>query len=726
VTVGSGASSIQIAAGTSLTISATAADSDADLLEHWLEIQNPSGQWSWQGWLTAEPWAGALQGNSSTSTKTAEYTFAQPGTYHVRSTATDAASGGEWMISNTVEITVTPASGASTSASTSTSTSISSIVGNVTDSITSNVSLPVSSLFNSDGSVNRTAYVEQLAQWSRDAVDRALGPTFEQLNPGAADDRPTNYRPASRECSTSYVNKINPFELGPPEGCSPDNDYWSESGQVAYVPDDPANDPGLDRIQTFAYYDNVFALSPRLDWTGLPHPDPQTMDPNYVSMLGGRPAKFPIATIRNYGMLSNEALVLYRDGLLGVAGTQTSRDWWERPYPGILFPSNKVPTALALTTNNEFALVTVWDTNTLRGQLAVIALEAKWLPFHTMPYMCMPNQGSWSDMKLLGYIDLPMAAPSSVAATSNGWWAGPSQTGGLVLSQIDLTAENVRQSFTGSDTQWSMLIADKGYAVVASKADNKAVILDLSSLFQYVRQSYLSSAASFSQTVNNRGNGSWQWPLTFDEKPDLKPRIVWEKTLAAPTAVLAGLRLDRWSPDRHKAYVAQEDGTIHIVDTSPLMARYAWEKVGSIGEIGTVKVGRNPVSMAFTRFIDSNVPLLPSGTRPDPLNNTFYVACRGDREVDAVVTYEGQGAVYRKIKDIRMGDPVSVSVSSRGNIVTVADYKGRKIMSYRVGAMYDRQGRFYGPGPDGKSDYEYTGELYLNGNPVSLCTTNVN
>jgi hypothetical protein len=586
VTVGSGATHLQISAGTSLAIAGTAADSDGDLLEHWLEIQNPSGSWSWQGWLTAEPWAGALNGNGSQSTKSTEYTFNEPGTYTIRTTASDAAAAGQWAISPSITVTVA----ASTSVTPTPPTPAPDTSGNGTGGtdplipllpstppVSLNPTLPLGSIFNSDGTINPLAYVEQLAVWTRDAASRALGPTFEQLNPGAPDDRPTHFRPASRECKTSYVNKINPFELGPPEGCYPDNDYWSESGQVAYVPDDMANDPGLDRIQTFAYYDNVFALSPRLDWTGIPHPDPQTQDPNYVSMLG-QPAKYPIATVRNYGMLSNEALVLYRDGLLGVAGTQTSREWWERPYPGILFPANKVPTSLALTTGNEFALVTVWDTQALKGQLAVIALEAKWLPFHTWPYMGLPNQGSWSDMKLLGYIDLPMAAPNSVAASANGWWSGPSQTGGLVFSQIDLSAENVRNSIAGNDSQWNMIVADKGYAIVASKADNKAVVVDLSPLFRYVRESYLSSGESFWNTLTNRGSGPGKWPLTFAEKPDIMPRVVWEKNLAAPTAVLAGLRLDRWSPDRHKAYVAQEDGTIHILDTSSLMARYPWEK----------------------------------------------------------------------------------------------------------------------------------------------------
>jgi len=99
----------------------------------------------------------------------------------------------------------------------------------------------------------------------------------------------------------------------------------------------------IRRIQTYAYYDRVFAISPRLDWaSGKPHPDPQTLDPYYATLFGELP-KDPIAMVRNYGMQQNEALVLYRDGYLAVAGTQTSRASYERPYPGFVFLPTKFP-----------------------------------------------------------------------------------------------------------------------------------------------------------------------------------------------------------------------------------------------------------------------------------------------------------------------------------------------------------------------------------------------
>src|SRR5690606_28750878 len=120
-------------------------------------------------------------------------------------------------------------------------------------------------------------------------------------------------------------------------------------------------------------------------------------------------------------------------------------------------------------------------------------------------------------------------------------------------------------------------------------------------LFSYIRESYLSSATSFKQTLAARGTGSKNFPVAFSEKPSIAPKVVWQSTVSTPTAVLAGHRMDRWTKDHYKGYVASRDGTISIIDTSSLMKRYSWEKLGALRIIGSFNVGRNPVSMAFAR-----------------------------------------------------------------------------------------------------------------------------
>ena len=446
-------------------------------------------------------------------------------------------------------------------------------------------------------------------------------------------------------------------------------------------------------------------------------------------MLGTNPEQ-PVAMIRNYNLVQNEELVVYRDGLFACAGTQTSRPSSAWPYPGFVFPANKIPMAIAITSENEFALVAVWDTDTQQGQLAVVALEGKYLTSHTMPYMGFPNEGSWSDFKLLGYVNLRMTMPSSVSAASNGYWNGPSQTGGEDLGQMNLTLAGYRNNmYSGA---WTEMIATNGYAIVASAQENKVAIVDLTPLIAHMRTSYLSSASSFSTAVSTRGDGPSQFPQTFAAMPSITPTVIWQETVSQPTAVLAGMHVDRWSTDHYKAYVASQSGAVQIIDTSSLLARYSWEGKAPLGVIGTFTVGRNPIGMCFARHGDSKLPLIPNNTQgvqiaADPLNNTMYFACRGDREVDAAVTWLGRGQVFRRIQDARMGDPVAVSVADRAYVVSVADFHGRKVVSFRIGSLSDvGNGKTYGAGATGPSPFEFSGELNEPGSPFMLNSTNVN
>ena len=578
------------------------------------------------------------------------------------------------------------------------------------------------SIFNAAGVLDRTNYTLEAFAWDRAAVDARFGPTFAVLNPGAIDTRPTLFKPVSHANPTGFT-RINPWELG--TAPASDGDYWSDSGQIGYVPDAPATDAGLDRIQVYAYYSKVFALSPRMDWaSGQPHSDPQTCEPSYA-LINGEPPVQPIAMARGYGLTQNEALIVYRDGLLAVAGTQTSRKSTDRPYPGLLFPANKVPTGIAITTENEFALVTIWDTDALKGQLAVVALEGKYIASHTTPYMGLLNEGSWSAFKLLGYVDLPMAAPSSVSAASNGFWNGPSQTSGKDLGVLDLSIDSVRQMMSSSSA-----VAAGGYAIVASKQEGKVAIVDLTPLFQYIYRSYLSSAASFSATQAQRGSAPEQFPQSFDVNAGSKPTVIWQAAYPTPTAVLAGNRIDRWSTDRFKAYVATEDGTIHIIDTSSIMWRSSWQVKGTLGEIGSFTTGRNPSGLCFARRAAQNLPLIPKTSNSgiaDCFNSVFWVACRGERALMACHTYNGKGQVHMTIRDSRMGDPVAVSTAVRGPILTVTDFSGKKILSFRIGEINDARNKVtYGCGSGGTDPFEFAGELSFPGSPFLVGSANVN
>src|SRR5213075_3320492 len=66
-----------------------------------------------------------------------------------------------------------------------------------------------------------------------------------------------------------------------------------------------------------------------------------------------------------------EGVVAFQNGVLGTVGSNTASN-----NATTTLAPNKVPTGIAVTNGNEFALVTVWDTATLKGQVAVIALDS--------------------------------------------------------------------------------------------------------------------------------------------------------------------------------------------------------------------------------------------------------------------------------------------------------------------------------------------------------------
>lgn len=583
--------------------------------------------------------------------------------------------------------------------------------------------------------------IAALSITTADTFGKRFGPTWKDLNPGVADTRPTTYSTADIAATKLNADgtkqtfiRADPYNVGIEDGDL--SDYWSCSGQVLYVPNAgdkvtfpktwgstdtvTTGNPGIDRIATFAMYNGAIATSPRLDKASfISRPDHfRANESRYAG------ADQPVGMVRTVAGVCNEALVISQNGILMSMGTQTSREGEAWPLPVLTLPADKKPTGgIAVTTSNEFALITVTDTTTGKGQLAVVALEGRWIKYHTWPYMGLYNQGSWSDFKLLGYIDLSIAAPDNVAAASNGSWKSPGDTAGKSISQILLASGDDRWSLLNGSYAWLKIVATKGYAIVSSKSEGKAVIVDLTPLFASVRDAYLNK---YDATMAARGPLPAQFPQAFDLLATSQPKEVLSIAIAKPTALLAGQQIDRWSPDFQKAYIASEAGNITIVDTSSLLARFDFEQSHALGVIGSFKVGRNPVSMCFARFGEAGLPLIPAGRAVDPLNNLFWVACRGERRLDLVVTANGSGQVVRSIQDSRLEDPVGLGMADRAPMLTVTDYTGHKIHSFRVGGVAAHSGKFYGCGPDGKAAYEYSGSLTFNGAPFAVCSVNVN
>jgi hypothetical protein len=357
-------------------------------------------------------------------------------------------------------------------------------------------------------------------------------------------------------------------------------------------------------------------------------------------------------------------------------------------------------------------------------------VEAKGIPFHTFSQMGLPNQASVSAFKLLGYVDLPIGQTLRVAAAANGRWGGPSATAGKTLGKMDLSEPGtLKNLYSGG---WSGTVAIAGYAVVISRDESKLTVVDLSPVFKYIRESWLSSAESFQATTQARGEAPEQWPNTFAVRAEILPRVILTKDITRPVSVICGHHVERWSTDRYKFHVGLEGGELSIWDASSLMARSDWHRRGTeIAELGRMFVGENPIGLAFARRNEGQgSALLPKDGKQkgDGQNNVLWVACRKARKVVEVVTVGGKGDVLRTLEDKRLQDPVDVCTAVRGPIVLVCDFRGKQVVGFRVGTVADRRAKppISYKVTDEKTGWEITGVLPVPGYPFAITSENVN
>ncbi|HSV60320.1 MAG TPA: hypothetical protein VLJ19_15600, partial [Variovorax sp.] len=165
----------------------------------------------------------------------------------------------------------------------------------------------------------------------------------------------------------TYASDGGDWQVGGPE-TSYVGDYFANFGNAVYVPDAPADRVGVADIQTLAQTFNTFSQRPQPAplWAGKNPPTNAFygVDDFHGAALN---ARNPVAAARCYGRPGwcLESVVAYQNGLLATAiGSNTSQN-----RASTQLPANKVPTAVAQTNSGEFALITVWDTAALKGQI---------------------------------------------------------------------------------------------------------------------------------------------------------------------------------------------------------------------------------------------------------------------------------------------------------------------------------------------------------------------
>jgi hypothetical protein len=551
------------------------------------------------------------------------------------------------------------------------------------------------------GKPDRTAILRELQDYTALGVSRRLGPDYASYHPNAEAEKfaeiwmiPTKNDPGGR-----------PYQLGGPWS-KKGGDFSSTQGQVLYVPD---NGIGVDRVTVSEWSNGTYSEKPEPPWWGGFRPEPTSK--KWVEASGGNPG-VPIAMARGMASWANSGVIIFSSGLVGTAGTVTGHG----TDPTFQFPKNKVPTAISVTNKNEFALVTVLDTQTNKGQVAVLAMESSGRLSHFAhewkdDYPCLPNVAVFTRIKLLGYIDLPgMEFPTGICAVGNHYGGrvnGMDGNAGL-LREFDLSQQSFRDMFRkGSNGQYS---SSAGFAVVISKYENKAAFIDLQPLFERVREMYFTTQENFQKT-RDLGPAPKQWPYTFEADPSWKPPVVKVIDVPRPTAVIASMTGGK----KARAFVASEDGKVGVYQVGGL-ATEEQANGDDIKRVGEVQVGRNPTCLAYQKYTQ----------------DTIMAVSRGDREIDWIKYTDKDAQVIRKLRDARLIDPVFVEQSDTHGVetalMTVCDYKGRKIVNYRFGrcVFATQGGAKFGMGPDGNDPFECGGIMELPGSPLCISAGNVN
>jgi hypothetical protein len=549
----------------------------------------------------------------------------------------------------------------------------------------------------SAGAVDCSAY-KKLASDHAALIDYLNGPSYAAVHTGVGDPVPTvfdrgqNGRYCFGDCEakavdwTGFSGQVLQLEAGP--GVSRTRFIWSKHtghggsafAHLYYL--GPVNDPkGAD---SDAWYTSVV--------------DPSVDVAAWKAAIGGNQLSAPIAIGRGRVTWSNNGILAFGSGLVGAVGSGNSSD----NFPFAMLGPNEVPTDVAVTNNSEFALVTVWNTDTCKGRVAVFAPTQRdgFLPG-------LPNTGFFDKIKLLGYVGLPVAAPTRVSASVDfsQWMTFPSKD-----AQAELATEAGRAAWNaGKDDTHSA--AKAGFALVASRDENKVVVLDLQPLIQYYRNAYFSTQEKYDQT-KNLGTAGDQWPFSFETAKAAVPEVRETLDVSTPSVVVTGFNVgDRSYTDANfgaRAYVGTVDGKLRTYDAGGLATDAAATPLKLLGEHDICK---NPTRVDYGR----------GGKSRDGL----VFACRADRQI---LFFDGGGKDVRMLEDSRLTDPVAVSLGdSRGaSVVSVANFSTNEVLNY-LSSPIDAWGEplFGGLGSDGKAGFEFTGKLAFTGKPFDVSAAEV-
>lgn len=603
----------------------------------------------------------------------------------------------------------------------------------------------------SNGTIDAAEYRRVAANYNTpEIMDYRLGPTAADFG-NATNSDPTLWGPDQTSGFGLWPYGTLPTNnAGEPEKCVepsklPRNeaeeaargmqgDAWLVGGAFAYLPDESAGADFRMGIGNFKGADgNRFkstgALCMRMfaQWTSdfwVRNNIGAATNPDISQFLRERRnlPPVPIAIARGRANASQVGFAAFQDGSIvpTVVGNSIAHNLYR---DGVRLPNGMVPTAMAVTPYNEFLVVTVWDTNTLTGKLAFIALQGRQLACcaagvspDASNYWGIPNAWTVVGMKLLGFTDLPFAAPTSVDVSNNVVLQNPRGYGeNNDPARGDLSRQSARDLWRGvnpilppGDLRWHQT-ASAGYAVVSSRAEGQVSFVDMTPLYQFYRDMNLTTQANFNRTLDASPTDPNKWPFTFAVEGRQRPQVVSTVAIAQPTSVSAGVQSngvtsdrsteifeylqrsprESWSgvePERYlarsRAFVASMDGTVRIFNVQGLnLPGSPVGKAVPSTPLGSFAAGRNP---AFA-FVSAGV----NGS------DDLFVVSRGDRSVTFAFP---TGQVQSVLRDSRLVDPVAAAVQGNaagfggsgaglavfGPMISILDYNGKAIFTYGV------------------------------------------
>jgi hypothetical protein len=555
-------------------------------------------------------------------------------------------------------------------------------------------------ILNPDGSINWDKYAYVASNYNRrDMIDYRFGPRYSNFHP-TPETIPTMFNGADRMGFHLGGHTVVPW---------PDMNWYSEGGTFVISPDADAPtkwQPGVAQCFNggvwcwFAPTQPEYSLLNRLmfdgdvpmpnqNWCNRSLPDPGPVSQLWINTSGGTVPAPPVTVVRTRARAGVTGYIIYKNGLIGVSGTGNEPYQWNTPNYAhrvcMKLPDGKVPTAAAVSGCNEFLFVTVWDSANRKGQMAVIALKgmlvaagAEEMSIRSNLYG-FPSWPSVNGMKLLGFVDLPFAAPMAIEVSQDIIQSNGPMSWDNSNTAKDLNTQETRNMWYNHSGSHYQRLANSGYAVVSSRAENKVAFIDLQPLFQFYRTMYFTTQANYDLT-KNEGPADNQWPHTFTHAPAQTPTIYSTITVPQPTAVLCGrMNVEYFMRNEglfvQNAYVASMDGQLRMYKVGDLMTTASGGSIGA--PFSTVVIGKNPCSL------DSS----SGASRGDDL----YIVCRGD---NAVYWLNCDGSTRGILRDSRITDAVYVCLSRVGAFSQVGidyagyflhlmDFNGRKVLNYR-------------------------------------------